>query len=102
MVKKKLFVVDTLVTFRHRYVIEAECLEHAYDEITMRDSGNPDDDFDEVSQKFLGETIVDGRKISKKKFDAMLVSLANDKDEMSSHWMGDSLIRKIDYCHKDD
>lgn len=94
---KKLFVVNTFVSFRHQYVIEAESLAHAYDEVTMRDSGNPDDDFGEVTQKFLGENIVDGREITKADFDTMLETLKADKDESCSHWMGDKLIRRVDY-----
>jgi hypothetical protein len=95
--EKKLFVVDTIVTFRHKYVIEADELEHAYDEVTMRDSGSPADEFDEVTQLYLGETITDGREISKKEFKKMLKGLEADNREISSYWMGDKLIRKIDY-----
>jgi hypothetical protein len=95
--KKKLYVVDTIVTFRHKYVIEADALEHAYDEVTMRESGNALDDFSEVTQRFLGETIADGREITKKEFKQMLVDLSTDKDELSSYWLGKDLIRKIDY-----
>lgn len=97
MSKKKLFIVDTISTFRLRYVVEAETLEHAYDEVTMNDSGNEADQFEAVTQKHLGETIVDGRKIDKLKFDKMLKKLESDKTEMSSYWMGDKLIRKIKY-----
>lgn len=95
--KKKLYIVDTISTFRHRYVIEAAELEHAYDEVTMIDSGNDDDSFESVSQRYLGETIIDGREISKKEFDKMLKTLETDKDENCSYWMGDKLIRVLDY-----
>lgn len=95
--KTKLFLVDTIITFRHKYVVEAESLEHAYDEVTMKDSGNELDSFDEVTQRYLGETIIDGRKISKKDFKVLLETCKADKDEHSSHWMGEQLIRKIDY-----
>ena len=94
---KKLFLVDTIVTFRHRYVVEAEELEHTYDEIVRKESGLPDDDFNEVTQRYLGETILDGREISKDEFDKMILSLKDDKYEISSYWLGDKLIRKIDY-----
>ncbi len=94
---KQFYLVDTIVTFRHKYVVEAKSIEHAYDEVTMKDSGNPDDRFDEITQRFLGETISDGREITKNEFDKLLQCLSNDKDEMSSHWLGDNLIRKIDY-----
>ena len=95
--KKKLYIVDTIVTFRHKYVIEADELEHAYDEVTMRDSGDSADAFEEVTQRYLGETITDGREISKKEFKQLLKTLEKDKDEMSSYWLGKDLIRKIDY-----
>lgn len=95
--KKKLYIVDTISTFRHRYVVEANELEHAYDEVTMIDSGNDDDSFESVSQRYLGETIVDGREISKKDYTKMLKDMAEDKNEGCSHWMGDKLIRVIDY-----
>ena len=94
---KKLFLVDTIVTFRHKYVIEADELNHAYDEVTMRESGNDTDYFDEITQRYLGETILDGRQITDEEFKQILVTLQSDKDELSSHWMGDKLIRKIDY-----
>ena len=94
---RKLFIVDTISTFRHRYVIEAKELEHAYDEVTMIDSGDDEDLFEAVSQRYLGEVIVDGREITEKDFDKMLKDLADDNNENCSHWMGDKLIRKIDY-----
>lgn len=95
--KTKLFVVDTIITFRHRYVIEAREVEHAYDEVVMNEAATGNDFFEAVTQRFLGETIIDGREISKKEFDKMLPTLAADEKELSSHWMGDKLIRKINY-----
>ena len=97
MTKKKLYIVDTITTFRHRYVVEANELEHAYDEVTMIDSGSEDDLFEPVSQRYLGEVIIDGREITKKDFNKMLKDYAEDKNEGCSHWMGDRLIRVIDY-----
>jgi hypothetical protein len=90
-----LFIVDTITTTRMRYVIDAKEASHAEDEVTMIDSGNPDDFFEEFSQRFLGETIVDTRKITKKEFDKMLKELEVNKE--GSHWMGDELIRTIKY-----
>jgi len=95
MIGKKLFVVDVISSFHNRYVIEAESLEHAYDEVTMIDSGNEEDSFEPFSQKFLGEQIIDGRKISPRKFQKLLVELEKSGD--GSYWMGEQLIRKIDY-----
>lgn len=95
MTKKKLFIVDTIVTYHMRYAIEAESLEHAYDEVSMRDSGNPDDEFEEMSQRCLGEQIVDGRKISHRKFKKMLATMEENGE--GSPWMGEQLIRKVNY-----
>jgi len=93
--KKKLFIVETISTFKHTYVIEAEELEHAFDEVTMIDSSNEDDYFESAEQKHLGETIIGGRKISKKGFKKLLAQI--EKDESGSHWMGEKLIRTIKY-----
>lgn len=99
MKEKKLFIVDTLVTFRNRYVVEAESLEHAYDEVSMLDSGHEDDYFEPFSQLQLTETIIEGRKISYKKFHKLVEALENDENprESGSPWMGEQLIRVIDY-----
>lgn len=93
----KLFIVDTIISYRMKYAIEAKSLEHAYDELTMRDSGNSADDFDEITQKCLGEQIIDGREISKDEFKILMGTLSTDESEMSSYWMEDKLIRKINY-----
>lgn len=87
-----LFVIDTISSFRMRYVIEAEDVSHAMDEVTMRDSGNEADFVEEFSQKYLGETILDGREITKEQYDDLLQS-----DPNCSRWMGEKLIHKIDY-----
>lgn len=93
--KKKLFIVDTISTFRNRYIIEADELEHAYDEVTMVDSGDPADSFESAEQRYLGETILDGREITIEDFDDMIVKMEETNE--GSHWMGEKLIRKIDY-----
>lgn len=92
-----LYVIDTLVQFRQKYVIEADELDHAYDEIVMRESGSDEDYFEEVTQRFLGETIIDGRQVTYDEYVNMMKTLQNDKNEMCSYWMGDKLIRKINY-----
>jgi hypothetical protein len=92
-----LYVIDTLVQFRHKYVIEAKELEHAFDEVVMRDSKADEDFFEEVTQRYLGETILDGREITMEDFKAMMIALQKDKEENSSYWMDEKLIRKINY-----
>jgi len=90
-----LFEVDVLVSFRNKYVIEAESLEHAYDELVMTEQ---DRDFDEVTQKFLGEQIIEGRETTKEGVTEMINRLKDDDSELCSYWMDvDSLIHTIDY-----
>lgn len=101
-----LYIVDTIHQFRMRYVVEAKSADDAMDEVTMIDSGNPKDFFHEFSQKFLGETIIDAREITKEQFDGMIEEFKNNDPENigeeCSHWMGDQLIRKIDYGTEQD
>lgn len=100
MSKKKLFVVDTISSFRMRYIVEADELEHAYDEVLMRNSGDNKDSFEEMSQRYLGETVLDGREITKKEFNSILTQYESDKNELSSYWLGEKLIRVVDYDKK--
>lgn len=97
-----LYKVTTLVQFKHVYFVEGKSLEHAHDEVTMRDSGSDEDFFDEVSQEFLGETIVDGVEVTKQDFNQYLENAKKDERMVSSHWMGEKLIRKIDYAEADE
>jgi hypothetical protein len=93
----KLFVINTVSVFRHKYVVKAKSLEHAMDEVVMRDSGHPDDYFEEFSQLHVGENIIDGEEISIEKFNSMLEQVENDKKELSSYWLKENLIREVKY-----
>lgn len=89
-----LFEIDVLVSFRNKYVIEADSLEHAYDELVMTEHNR---DFEEVTQKFLGEQIIDGRETTLDGVKEMLNRMKSNKEEQCSYWMDDKLIHKIDY-----
>lgn len=89
-----IFLISTLSTFRMKYAIEAETLEHAMDELVMTEH---DRSFDEVTQRWLGEQIMDGEEVSYEQLLVLLNKWEKDKDEMSSHWMGDKLIHKVQY-----
>jgi len=92
-----LFVVETISTFRHKYVIECEQLEHAFDTVTMEEAA-------EFSQMHLGEQIVTGREISRKEFNSMNKALEAYGDgtkyrpETGSPWMNEKMIHKVDYA----
>ena len=57
------YLVDTLSIFRLRYVVEAECAEHANDEVVMNE-GN----LREFSQKHLDELITSTREIDNEEY----------------------------------
>lgn len=89
-----IFLINTLSTFRMKYAIEAETLEHAMDELVMTEHNR---DFDEVTQRWLGEQIMDAQVVTQEQLRDTIKQLSEDKDEMTSHWMGDKLIHKVQY-----
>ena len=62
--ENKLYLVETVSIFRHRYVVEAKEAEHANDEVVMNTTGVYDDKWNEFSQKHVGEDIVSTREIT--------------------------------------
>ncbi len=91
-----LFVVETIQTFRHKYVVDCKSLEHAYDTVSMNEA-------EEFSQMYLGEQIVSGREISRKEFERMNKALEKHGDgthcqpESGSPWMGEKMIHVVQY-----
>ncbi len=91
-----LFVVETIQTFRHRYVIDCKNLEHAYDTVALEEAA-------EFSQMYLGEQLVTGREISREQFSQMNAALEQHGDgvecqpESGSPWMGEKIIHVVDY-----
>ena len=90
---KKLVLVDTISQHRMRYVIEAENIEHALDEVVCREH---DPNFKEFSQKHLGVTIVSDRVIT----DTEYLNLFDEDNDYLKSWNEEkklSYINKIDY-----
>jgi hypothetical protein len=85
-----LFEVSTVSLFRHKYVIEAKNLEHAYDTVLI---DNPE----ALTQKFLDENIIDGRKIGRKEFKRLCNDSMNDSRELSNAHLGTHIIHKVNY-----
>lgn len=91
-----LFVVETISTYRHKYVIECKELEHAYDSVVCEEAVD-------FSQMHLGEQIVTGREITYQEFQTMNEALNAHGDgthyqpESGSPWMGDKMIHKVVY-----
>ena len=59
--EKKLYLVEVASTFRMRYVVEAQCEEHALDEVVCNEH---DSEFKEFSQEHLGTQIFSSRELS--------------------------------------
>jgi len=78
-----LFVVETITTFRHYYVIDCLSEEHAEDTVVMEEAA-------ELDQKFLGETIVSTRQITQAEYDAL------SRASVNSH-MDHKMIHKVNY-----
>lgn len=93
-----LYVVETIQTFRHKYVIDCTNVDHALDTVAMNEA-------EEFSQMYLGEQIITGREITKDEFVRMNASLSNGgfgdgtsyQPETGSPWMGDKMIHKVKY-----
>ena len=85
-----LFEVSTISIFRHKYVIEAKNLEHAYDTVLI-------DHPESLTQKYLDETIMDGRKIGRKEFERICSESMKDEAELSNAHLGTRIIHKVDY-----
>ena len=85
-----LFEVSTISVFRHKYVIEAKNLEHAYDTVLI---DNPES----LTQKYLDENIIDGRKINRKEFERICEESMKDGSELSNAHLGTKIIHKVDY-----
>jgi hypothetical protein len=91
-----LFVVETINTYRHRYVIDCKKLEHAFDTVVCEEA-------QEFSQMYLGENIVTGREITCEEFHRMNNALNNYGDgtsyqpESGSPWMGEKMIHVVKY-----
>ncbi len=89
-----IFLISTLSTFRMKYAIEAETLEHAYEELVMTEHNR---DFDEVTQRWLGEQIVDAQVVTEDQLRSIIEECSHDINESCSHWMGDKLIHRVIY-----
>ena len=81
-VKKKLFLIETLVQYKMLYVIESETDWVSDEEFhSLLDAGK----VEEIDQKFLGEGTVETKKITQKQFEKLC------KTSINGH-MGDKMI----------
>ena len=60
--KKSMFLVETICTFRHRYLVNAECADYAAEDVAMNDGRDVSQP--EWQQKYLGETLIGTRPVT--------------------------------------
>jgi hypothetical protein len=75
-----LFEINTVSTYRHKYVVDAASLEEAYDCLRK---GRPD----ELSSRYLSEVITDGREVTNAQVDQIIDKLENDEEEQCANNM---------------
>lgn len=73
------YLVETVSLFRIRYVVEAEQMEHAIDEVVMNEA---DGHLREFSQKHLSEIITSAREISDEEY----LSQFNEDNDYLQGW----------------
>jgi hypothetical protein len=98
MARKKLFLVETISFFRHRYVVKAKEESHALDEVTCNIDNH---EFEEFSQYHVDEVITSSRPISKEEYFELF-----DKDnDYLKNWSEKQKLRfvnVIDYGEDED
>ena len=85
------YLVETISMFRMRYVIEAECAEHAADEVVLNDG-----ELHEFSQKHIDENIIATREINREAY----IRLFNEDNDYFQGWDDDQklkFVNVIDY-----
>ena len=81
-----LYEINTVSTYRHKYMVEAKELNDAYDILR---AGN----VDEISTRYLTEVITDGREITNAQSEAIMDRLENDDEEDCVRNMRDNIYR---------
>lgn len=74
---KRIYLVETLVTFRHRYLIEETSASNAEDTVVMNEGAT--EPKSEWTQKYLGETIISTRAVTPKDLDALQADSINPR-----------------------
>lgn len=91
------YLVETISMFRMRYVIEANNVEHAKDEVSMND-GNLREFLREFSQLHVDETITSAREISQAEY----LRQFDEDNEYFKDWTDEdklSFVNVVDYSN---
>ena len=97
----KLIMVDVLSSFRMRYVVRANTVEDALDEVVWREGYEGDTPFKEFSQKHIDPTaIIDHREITEEEY----LKLFDQDNDYLKTWTDEqkkSFINVIEYEPKE-
>lgn len=80
--KTKLYLVETMSTFKIRYVIRATSQENAMNEVTNAE------EIKEFSQKHIDESIWDTKEISEKEY----IELFDEDNDYLKSWKKDKMM----------
>ena len=90
----KNYLVETVVSYRMRYVVKAKEETHAHDEVVCREE---DPEFNEFSQEYLGSHILGAREIT----DDEVIELCDIDNAYAKSWpLGmkmEAFVNTIDY-----
>ena len=81
-----LYEINTVSTYRHKYMIDAVNINDAYDALR---GGN----VDELSTRYLTEVITDGREITNAQAETIMDRLENDDEEDCARNMRKSIYK---------
>lgn len=84
-----LYLVETISTFRMRYVVSAKSAEHACDTVVLEEAA-------ELSQKHIDENIISTRQISKAEY----LRIFNEDNDYLKSWDVDKkfgMVQVVDY-----
>ena len=87
------YLVETISVFRMRYVVEAECAEHAKDEVTMNNDGQ----LHEFSQLHIDEMITSTREIDRAEY----LRLFDEDNDYLASWDEDSKLQYVNVIDYD-
>lgn len=87
------YLVETISMFRMRYVVEAECADHARDEVTMNNDGS----LHEFSQCHLDEIITSTREINREEY----LRLFDEDNDYLQNWDEDRKLKWVNVIEYD-
>ena len=89
------YLVETVSIFRHRYVVEANEMDHALDEVCMNEA---EGHLHEFSQKHITETITGAREIDDTEY---LRQFDEDNDYLRS-WTNEQKLNWVNVINYDE